>query len=74
MELEKERQERNKIIDSLLGKKEEVPTAVEQEFEPVKKFIPWHVRQGMLEKEDRKKKQTIEELEREVEVKNDSLV
>jgi hypothetical protein len=75
--LAKSESERKELLHRLLDKdKTEPPAAEQQEFKPINQnFVPWRVRQQMLEAEDRKKAQLmkekateIEKLEKELEV------
>ena len=66
--------EKKQLLDSILVKPVE-PIQIEPDLEKVKsKFIPWKVRQQMLEEEDRVKarilrKQSIDELEEQLKIK-----
>jgi len=76
-QLDKSETERRQLLTRLLEKDKPEPLVVKEE-EPVAiqpQFIPWRVRQQMLEQEDRKraqlmrdKQKEIEELEKELEI------
>lgn len=77
--LDESNRERKELLHRLLDKANPEPVVPEkEELEPIKpQFIPWRVRQQMLEAEDRKKAQLmkdktaeIEKLEKELGVAN----
>lgn len=64
MQLHNSEQERKELLNRLLAKNEPVsPLAmVEEEFKPItSQFVPWRVRQQMLEAEDRKSSQLLQQ-------------
>lgn len=67
-QLAKSDAERRELLTRLLAKETPEPShVVEEEFQPIKpQFIPWRVRQQMLEAEDRKKAQLTKEKEKEI--------
>ncbi len=78
IQLDESNRERKELLHRLLDKDKPEPPATEpQEFKPIQsQFIPWRVRQQMLEQEDRKKAELmraktaeIEELEKELGIK-----
>lgn len=80
-QLTKSERERSELLHKLLDKDKPEPLPVEkEEMKPIQpQFIPWRVRQQMLEAEDRKKAelmrgkaQEIAELEKELGVSNAS--
>ena len=80
-QLHKSDRERGELLARLLeGNKTEPPAPTRDEPVPITpQFVPWRVRQQMLEQEDRKKAQLmrdkaveIEELEKELGVSNDA--
>lgn len=60
--------ERKELLARLLEQKSEPPPVAQQEeFKPIKpQFIPWRVRQQMLEAEDRKKHQLMKDKQEEM--------
>jgi hypothetical protein len=75
IQLDESNRERRELLNKLLEKDKEVsPPTAQEEFRPIRpQFTPWHVRQQLLEAEDRKKAELlkkkateIEELEKEV--------
>ena len=78
MQLEKSDAERRDLLHRLLEKdKSEPPSTEKEDYQPITpQFIPWRVRQQMLETEDKKKAelmrahaQQVEKLEEELGVK-----
>lgn len=71
-QLDESNRERRELLNRILdkGKPEPLPTEVEEQKPIQPQFIPWRVRQQMLEAEDRKKaelmRQKNEELEKEL--------
>ena len=77
-QLHKSEAERKELLHRLLDKdKVEPPPTMQEEYKPITpQFVPWRVKQQMLEAEDRKqsellkkKAQEIAELEKELEIK-----
>lgn len=79
-------EEKKQMLDAILKMseppKEEVVTRAPVTYEPINKFVPWRVRQQMLEKEDAKKhelqlaakkeQEEIEKLEKAIELEDAS--
>jgi hypothetical protein len=67
-QLAKSDAERRELLHRLLDKDKPDSAPVEKEdFEPIKpKFMPWRVRQQILEQEDRKKAQLMKDKEKEI--------
>ena len=78
LQLDESNRERRMLLDKLLDKgKPEPSPAVVEEFKPITpQFVPWRVRQQMMEAEDRKKAELLKkradeigELEKELAIK-----
>lgn len=67
-QLAKSDAERRELLTRLLAKETPEPSPIEEkEFEPIRpQFIPWRVRQQMLEAEDRKKAQLMNDKKKEI--------
>jgi hypothetical protein len=67
-QLEKSDRERSELLSRLLDKDKETPEGGKpEELVPIKpQFIPWRVRQQMLEAEDRKKAQLMKDKQNEM--------
>lgn len=74
-QLAKSDAERRELLTRLLAKETPEPSPVkEEEFQPIKpQFIPWRVRQQMLEAEDRKKAQVMNDKAKEIKELEDEL-
>lgn len=68
-QLEKSEKERRELLDKLLSKDRPEPLPEKQEeFKPITpQFVPWRVRQQMLEQEDRKTAQLMHDKNKEIE-------
>lgn len=53
LQLEKEKAERNKLIELLIPKQPDTIESDAVEREPISKFVPWHLRRQMIEQKDR---------------------
>lgn len=59
----------DELLEKLLSKQETEPIPVDkEELQPIKttNFVPWHIRQQMLEAEDRKKAELVKQREKEI--------
>lgn len=67
-QLDESNRERKELLHALLDKgKPEPESESPKELQPIKpRFTPWHVRQQMLEVEDRKKAQLLREKQKEM--------
>lgn len=67
--LDESNQERRELLHRLIDVKPEPPSVSETEKQvPIQpQFIPWRVRQQMLEQEDRKKAQLMKDKKEEIE-------
>lgn len=67
-QLEKSEVERRNLIARLLDReKPELPAQQTEEFKPIQpQYVPWKVRQQMLESEDRKAAQLMKDRKREI--------
>lgn len=74
-QLAKSDAERRELLTRLLAKETPEPSpAVEEVYQPIKpQFIPWRVRQQMLEAEDKKKAQLMHDKAREIKELEDEL-
>ena len=62
-----ERERRELLQRALAPSTPEIPQVKEEEFKPIQsQFVPWRVRQQMLEAEDRKRAELMREKEREI--------
>jgi hypothetical protein len=69
LQLDESNRERRQLLQQLLERdKPEPPVETKEELQPIRpQFVPWRVRQQMLEAEDRKQAQLLAEKKKEME-------
>lgn len=72
-QLESSNRERNILLTHVLGPKQSEPVEISEEFTPVKRFVPFRIKQQLAEAESKAQAKILLEKEKEIRAANEKL-